>query len=61
MQDDRPGVAPDYRAACVVSIGAVIAIALMALWVVAGFLAALLGAWCLDRVMIIGRRVRGSA
>ncbi len=61
MQDDRPGVAPDYRAACVVSIGAVIAIALMTLWVAAGLPAALVAAWALDRAMVLGQRARAAA
>ena len=56
MRDDRPGVAPDYTRACIVSIGAVIAMALMVIWVAAGFLAALGSAWGLDRLMVAGRR-----
>lgn len=58
MRDDRPGVAPDYRLACVASIGAVMAMALMVIWVVLGFLAALASAWGLDRAMILGRRAQ---
>lgn len=56
MRDDRPGTAPDYTGACIVSIGAVIAMALVAIWVAAGFLAALASAWGLDRAMVAGRR-----
>lgn len=58
MQDDRPGVAPDYRLACAVSIGAVIAMALMVIWVVAGFAFALASAWGLDRLMVAGSRMQ---
>lgn len=56
MRDDRPGMAPDYTEACVVSIGAVIAMALVVVWAAAGLLAALGAAWGLDRLMIAGRR-----
>lgn len=60
MRDDHPGRAPDYRAACVVSIGALIAMALMVIWVAGGFLAALASAWGLDRLMVAGRRLRSA-
>ena len=57
MRDEPRGVAPDYTVAACVSLGAVAWMALMIVWAVVGFLAALASAWGMDRgIGWIGRR-----
>ena len=43
--DDRPGRAPDFRAAFLVSAYPLVLMALVALWATLGFLAALGSGW----------------
>ena len=56
MRDQPRGTAPDYTLAACVSLGAVAWFALMVVWAVLGFLAALTSAWGMD--LGIGRIAR---
>ena len=57
MRDDgRPGAAPDYTTAFLVSAFMVVWFALLVIWAIWGLLAAGGVSWVADRVMILSRR-----